>query len=369
MKTFCIVGVLASAHWLLLQTLLGLTHAVSYCRFALETIVGLGGFIPLHFSVERRLARALDVFTNPIRSLPLPASIWENGLTSGLLLGLNSLFWGACIGAMVLAAVRAARKYGLMPPNQDGFAVWRFNLPNLHDLLVKSEALAPVLTLAFASAVGVALVFARMVWTENLRYSFLVWNLILAWLPLFFALLVCELQRKGHTRNWTFASLSAVWLLFFPNAPYIFTDLIHLTTRFRGHFWVDLTLILICALTGLVLGFVSLYLMQSVVARMFGRVASWVFIAVVAGLSSFGVYLGRFVRVNSWDVVTRPGKLYDGIHAWVSDPLAHSTSFAFPILFAMFLFIAYVMLYALTHLPQVQHIASPQGIKHSGRQA
>jgi len=366
MKTFCIIGVLASAHWLLLQTLLGLAHAVAYCRFALETIVGLGGFIPLHFSVERRLARALDVFANPIRSLPLPASIWENGLTSGLLLGLNSLFWGACIGAMVLAAVRAARKYGLMPPNQSGFAVLRFNLPNLHDLLVKNETLVPVLTLAFASAVGVALVFARMVWTENLRYSFLVWNLFLAWLPLLFALLVCELHRKGHTRNWTFASLSAVWLLFFPNAPYIFTDLIHLTTRFRGHFWVDLTLILICALTGLVLGFVSLYLMQSVVARMFGRVVSWMFIAVVAGLSSFGVYLGRFVRVNSWDVVTRPGKLYDGVHAWVSDPFAHSTSFAFPILFATFLFIAYVMLYALTHLPQVQHKPSSAPLPHSG---
>jgi uncharacterized membrane protein len=349
------------AHWLVQQALLGLARVLAQGRSVLESIVGLGGFIPLHFSVERRLARALEVFTNPIRSLPLPASIWDNGLTSGLLLGLNSLFWGACIGAMVLAAVRAARKYALMPPNQSGFAVLRFNLPNLYDLLVKNEALVPVLTLAFASAVGLALVFARMVWTENLRYSFLVWNLFLAWLPLLFALLVCELQRNGHTRNWTFASLSAVWLLFFPNAPYIFTDLIHLTTRFRGHFWVDLTLILICALTGLVLGFVSLYLMQSVVARMFGRVVGWMFIAVVAGLSSFGVYLGRFVRVNSWDVVARPGKLFDGIHSWASDPFAHSTSFAFPILFATFLFIAYVMLYALTHLPQVNKLAIPAG--------
>jgi hypothetical protein len=137
--------------------------------------------------------------------------------------------------------------------------------------------------------------------------------------------------------------------------------LIHLTTRFVGHFWVDLTLILLCALTGLVLGFVSLYLMQSVVARMFGRIASWLFIAVVAALSSFGVYLGRFVRVNSWDIVTRPAKLYRGINDWASDPFAHATSFAFPVLFATFLFIAYVMLYALTHLPQANQIAGPHG--------
>ena len=233
-------------------------------------------------------------------------------------------------------------------------------------IVFRRETAVPMLALTFASAVGVALVVARMVWTENLRYTFLVWNLFLAWMPLLFALLVCELQRHGHTRTWSFAGLGAAWLLFFPNAPYIFTDLIHLTARFRPHFWVDLTLILICALTGLVLGFVSLYLMQSVVARMFGRIASWLFIAVVTGLSSFGVYLGRFVRVNSWDVVARPGKLYHGINAWVSDPFAHSTSFAFPLLFATFLFIAYVMLYALTHLPRAHPVAATYGINGSG---
>jgi uncharacterized membrane protein len=220
------------------------------------------------------------------------------------------------------------------------------------------QTAAPLLALGFASAVSVTLVLARIFWTENVRYGFLVWNLFLAWLPLVLALWVGELHRSGRTRSWLCAGVAGAWLLFFPNAPYIFTDLIHLTTRFDPHFWVDLMLILICALTGLVLGFVSLYLMQSVVARGFGRVASWVFIAVVAGLSSVGVYLGRFVRVNSWDVVARPGKLYQGLNAWVSDPFAHSNSFAFPVLFAIFLFLAYVMLYALTHLSPEQAAAA-----------
>jgi uncharacterized membrane protein len=358
MRIICVIVLASFAHRLLQQALFGLLHFVAFCRSTLEAVIGLGGFLPLHFSFERRLSRLLDVFTNPVRSLA-PAPVWENDLASGLLLGLNSLIWGACLGAMVLAVARAARKHGFLPPNQSTFGIVRFNLVNFRDLLVQTGTFVPVLTLLFASAVSVALVVARMVWTENLRYTFLVWNLFLAWLPLLFALLVCELHRNGRTRNWTFASLSAVWLLFFPNAPYIFTDLIHLTTRFHRHFWVDLTLILICALTGLVLGFVSLYLMQSVVARMFGRIAAWLFIAAVAGLSSFGVYLGRFVRVNSWDIVARPGKLFDGIHAWASDPFAHSTSFAFPILFATFLFVAYVMLYALTHLPQVNQLTIP----------
>jgi uncharacterized membrane protein len=109
-----------------------------------------------------------------------------------------------------------------------------------------------------------------------------------------------------------------------------------------------------CALTGLVLGFVSLFLMQNLVVRMLGRFASWLFVAAVAGLSGFGIYLGRFLRFNSWDVVLNPAELCRGIGHWASAPLAHSISYAFPALFATFLFIAYLMLYALTHLQQMQ---------------
>jgi uncharacterized membrane protein len=190
------------------------------------------------------------------------------------------------------------------------------------------------------------------VWTHNVRYSFLLWNLFLAWLPLLFAMLACELDRRGERRNWRFASLVAAWLVFFPNAPYIFTDVIHLTMTFYRHFWVDLSLVLLCALTGFVLGFVSLYLMQAVVARLFGRVIGWCFIAGVAGLAGFGIYLGRFLRFNSWDVFARPGQLSRSIGAWVANPAAHPSGLAFAALFGTFVFIAYVMLYALTNLPK-----------------
>jgi uncharacterized membrane protein len=227
----------------------------------------------------------------------------------------------------------------------------------------KSQTAAPMLALVFASGLSVALVLARVAWTGQLRFGFLIWNLFLAWLPLAFALLAIDQYAAHRGRDWRFRASAAAWLLFFPNAPYIFTDLIHLTTRFYGHFWVDLVLILLCALTGLVLGFLSLFLMQSVVARMFGRSASWLFIAVVAGLSGFGIYLGRFLRFNSWDVVFKPLALWHGIGEWASNPLAHPNSYAFPALFAVFLFIAYLMLYALTHLRPTENsgIASPGG--------
>jgi uncharacterized membrane protein len=227
-------------------------------------------------------------------------------------------------------------------------------------LAFRPQTAMPMLALTFASGVSVALIFARIFWTGNIRYGFLVWNLFLAWLPVIFSLLATEKYHTTSGRDWRFLALAGAWLLFFPNAPYIFTDLVHLTTHFYPHFWVDLILILSCALTGLVLGFVSLFLMQSVVSRMLGPVRSWIFVALVAALSGFGIYLGRFLRFNSWDVVFQPMKVYHGIGTWASDPLANSTSFVFPALFGTFLFIAYLMLYALTHLRHAPHIQTGQ---------
>ncbi len=226
-------------------------------------------------------------------------------------------------------------------------------------LAFQRETAMPMLALTFASATSVALVVARMIWTGRLGYSFLVWNLFLAWLPMMFALLACERYQSTSGRDWRFLGLAGAWLLFFPNAPYIFTDLIHLTTRYYPQFWVDLSLILLCALTGMVLGFVSMYLMQAVVERILGRAAGWLFIAAVAALSGFGIYLGRFMRFNSWDVVFKPRQLYRGIGSWVADPLANSNSLAFPLLFGTFLFITYLMLYALTHLQPVAPVIVP----------
>jgi uncharacterized membrane protein len=233
-------------------------------------------------------------------------------------------------------------------------------------LAFKRETAMPMLALTFASAACVALVLARILWTGDLRYTFLAWNLFLAWLPLIFALLASEKYQHASASNWHFVSLAGAWLLFFPNAPYIFTDLIHLTASFYVHFWVDLTLILLCAFTGLVLGFVSLYLMQSVVARLFGRPASWLFITAVAALSGFGIYLGRFLRFNSWDVVFRPRQVYHGIGHWVANPLANANSLAFPILFGTFLFVSYLMLYALTHLRPAQPMILAQDAERPG---
>jgi len=231
---------------------------------------------------------------------------------------------------------------------------------SLLKLLFRRETLVPLAALFLASVVSVTVVTLRVLFTGKLAYTFLIWNLCLAWLPLVFALLARDhfrqtsAQEKLTGKFWLF---SALWLLFLPNASYIFTDLIHLTNRFYFNFWVDLTLILSCALTGLVLGFVSLFLMQSIVTQRCGRLAGWGFVALSAGLSSFGIYLGRFLRFNSWDVITKPGELYHGISSFATGQ-GEPHQIAFLGLFAAFLFITYVMLYALTHLPAGMQLAT-----------
>lgn len=216
-------------------------------------------------------------------------------------------------------------------------------------LALRRETMPPVLALMFASVVCLGMVVMRMYTAKHIRYNFLAWNLFLAWLPLVFALLAVHTYKRGRAANWWFSGFAVAWLLFFPNAQYIFTDIIHLTTSLRGQFWVDLVVILSCAFTGLFAGFLSLFLMHALVRQSAGAAAGWVFIAGAAAFSGLGVYIGRFLRFNSWDVLYRPGIFFHDVSSWFINPHAHP-SVTFPMLFAAFIFISYLMLYALTHV-------------------
>jgi uncharacterized membrane protein len=210
----------------------------------------------------------------------------------------------------------------------------------------------PVAAVAFASVAGCVLLVLRFLWLGHARNSYLVWNLFLAWLPLWFALgTAIALRWKESTKaKWSAGGFALAWLLFFPNAPYILTDVVHVTSRAQRHFWPDLVLILLFALAGLILGFLSLFVMQRLVVRRFGWVAGWGFVAAAATLNGFGVYAGRFLRWNSWDVVVAPWNIAREGTRWVLSMPHTPRAFLLPMLFAALMFIAYVMLYGLTHL-------------------
>jgi uncharacterized membrane protein len=212
--------------------------------------------------------------------------------------------------------------------------------------------------LLLAAAICLALVAGRILVTRDIHYGFLIWNLFLAWVPLMFASVLYDRHRSGQVKGWRPAALFVLWLLFFPNAPYIFTDVIHLAERLRASFWIDLSLVLSCAFTGLLFGFLSLYLLQGIITHKYSAAAGWLFSAGMLCLSGFGIYMGRFLRFNSWDVFLDPLLVYHRMNNWVFNPRNEPQApFMFAVLFSLFLLISYVILYSLTHLGRPQ----PQG--------
>jgi uncharacterized membrane protein len=205
---------------------------------------------------------------------------------------------------------------------------------------------AVLAALGALSAVVVGLVAFRVAYTHTTDNAGLVWNLFLAWIPLILALLLYDrhVRRAGLA---ALASLGLLWLLFFPNAPYIVTDSEHLAGSTGEKFWYDGVLIGTAAATGLLLGFLSLYLLQAIVRRGVGARLAWFFAVAVLGLGSFGVYLGRVLRWNSWDVFLQPGPLASQFANALVDPLAHPRPIAITLTFTSLLALGYVLFYSL----------------------
>lgn len=183
----------------------------------------------------------------------------------------------------------------------------------------------PVLVLlALSSLAALAFVAVRWRYSGFPFYLFLVWNLFLAWMPLAAAWMV--LRLSGLLPRLVAGGL---WLLFLPNAPYILTDLLHLGRAPGAPLWFDLLLLLAYALTGLLLGFVSLAMLHAAVARRYGAAAGWLFATGSLALSSYGVYVGRFLRWNSWDLLLRPGAVLGDTVRLLGDPRPWLFSLAF----------------------------------------
>lgn len=206
--------------------------------------------------------------------------------------------------------------------------------------------LATVASLGGLTALVVAMVAVRTVYSGNSFYQSLVWNLFLAWIPFVVALRVYDAHRRGASRFPLWLG-GVVWLVFFPNAPYIITDFKWLNTWTGAPIWFDVVLVSAAAWCGLLLGFMSLYLMQAVVRRAVGTVNAWLFVLAVLVLSSFGIYLGRFLRWNSWDVVTRPDVLAAELWPQLVNPLEYPKTIAVTGLFTAFLAATYLVFYSL----------------------
>ncbi|NID12769.1 DUF1361 domain-containing protein [Fibrivirga algicola] len=158
-------------------------------------------------------------------------------------------------------------------------------------------------------------------------FIFLVWNLFLAWFPLGVMLVLRDLRQSGilgrGPRNGLISwAMVGGWLLFMPNAPYIITDLFHLRMTDGNLVWFDTLMIFVGALSGLLAGLYSTLLAHRTIRSLAGPLSAWAFIMACQGLAGFGIYLGRYIRWNSWSIITQPMILTRSLWTSLHDPLA-----------------------------------------------
>lgn len=196
------------------------------------------------------------------------------------------------------------------------------------------------LSLVLLTALCCILLIIRTVETRQLRGVFLMWNLFLAWIPLFFALvgrrLTTSVGEIDVFRKIKIYVALAFWLLFFPNAPYLITDLIHLTETSGMIIWFDTVGFFVAALAGICTGLYSLYVTHQVLNQLISNILAWVVISASIILSGFGLYLGRFVRFNSWDLFTNPFHLLRQSIYELQNPLAIKTTLVFTVVVMVF---------------------------------
>jgi uncharacterized membrane protein len=212
--------------------------------------------------------------------------------------------------------------------------------------------IAVVASLAILSLFVVAMIAFRILYTQTLEHSAIAWNLLLAWIPFALALIVYERARAGVS-NLSLVAVTMLWLLFLPNAPYIVTDLKHVGRGGGVPVLYDVLLLSAAAWTGLLLGLTSLFLMHAVARRLVGAMNAWALVVGVLALSSFGIYLGRVQRWNSWDVFVRPGSLLGELASGLLHPLSHPRPIAVTVLFTSFLLASYLVFYSFARMSSV----------------
>ena len=221
-----------------------------------------------------------------------------------------------------------------------------FTIRNRHNIAV-------FILLNAACVMCIGLVAARVAYSDTDRHTGLIWNLFLAWIPFILAYIAHAVSWR---RIWVYLVLPFIafgWLIFFPNAPYMLTDLQDLARRAGdAPLWYDVIIVVWCSWTGMLLGVISLYLMQDIVTRTFRRFAGWAFVFIISGLSSFGIYIGRFVRLNSWDILQNPAETAMDILGLIIDPSRRLA--AFTLLYTFFFLFVYLLLYSFSHLLREQ---------------
>ncbi len=181
----------------------------------------------------------------------------------------------------------------------------------------------------------------RIFYSGNIGFVFLIWNLFLAYIPLYISYF---LQKQGTGRHLENVSVFLIWLLILPNAPYLVTDLIHFGIRHDVPRWFDLFLLFTYALCGLLLGVCSMIMMLEYLSKYYSKTIVSMLLPTISIACGYGVYIGRFLRWNSWSIVTHPLKLIEQCMQPIMYPWQHSATWLVTIQIAILMVGSYRVL-------------------------
>ncbi|MBX2798370.1 MAG: DUF1361 domain-containing protein [Myxococcales bacterium] len=171
---------------------------------------------------------------------------------------------------------------------------------------------------------AVALICSRSVVGEP--WPWLLVNLGLALIPLALA----APMRPGG-RSW----LAVPWLAFFPNAPYLVSDLVHYADRPPVPTWLDAAMLGSTAAAGLMAGAISAVWVARCLAPRLGSAGTAVASGIVCVLCGRAIELGRVQRHNSWDLVLDPLPVLWDLTRSVAAPLEHAETWAITAAYAL----------------------------------
>lgn len=204
--------------------------------------------------------------------------------------------------------------------------------------------------LVTSNGVSLALFGLRVVGADNFRFWFLFWNLLLAWVPLLVAAILSRSLRRNRWMQWQNLLLTFAWLGFLPNSFYIVSDLIHVRPTGEINILFDVVLFTSIIFNAYVFGFMSLWLVHRELLRRIRQARAHVAIGAVLLGCSFAIYLGRYLRWNTWDAIIHPfGILFD-ITDRLINPTAHPQAFTTTVIFMLLLSSMYWVIYEFVKL-------------------
>lgn len=208
--------------------------------------------------------------------------------------------------------------------------------------------------LLISNLVTVVLFLLRVIVTKDMRYWFLFWNLLLAWVPVFLAWLLIKQLKKQRWSDPLPLLLTLLWLVFLPNSFYLMSDLIHLKNTGEIGLLYDAVLFLSCIWNGAVAGMLSIYWVhKALLQRRTARFASLI-VGATFLLTSIAIYLGRNLRWNTWDILANPAGLLFDVSERVINPLAHPQIFVTSLTFFVLLSSMYYVIWTFIQAIQVK---------------